>query len=144
MGSKKLVYCCIAGILLGFLIPLIFHTELYSTLMFGMVCGLGAGYILDKRDEEQGKKESRAFANRKAAEANRLMERARKGLENEYLRMDHDEDDLSVSDEEEEAIEEYESGEEEAGYDADEEEQAQKLNEAEELLRAARERIREK
>ena len=43
-----------------------------------------------------------------------------------------------------EAIEEYESGEEEAGYDADEEEQAQKPNEAEELLRAARERIREK
>ncbi len=135
MGSKKLIYCCIAGILLGFLVPLIFHTDGHVTLMVGMVAGLGIGYLMDMRDEKRGKEDSRRIANKKAAEANKLMERARKGLENEDLRGEQDlaEYEADEADEADEAFD---------GSDPDIEEEAKKLNEAEALLRSARDRIK--
>ena len=140
MGSKKLVWCCIVGIVLGFLVPVIFPWDRYVSLMVGMIGGLGVGYLLDKRDEQQDQETGTRIASKKAAEANRLMERARKGLDNEYLRMDHDE---PVSDEPEED-EGYGSDELQEVTDADEEieEEARKLNDAEELLRQARERMK--
>ena len=90
MGSKKLVWRCIAGILLGFLVPVFFPWDRYVTLMLGMIGGLGVGYLLDKRDEDLGQEANTRIANRKAREANRLMERARRGLEDETLRMDEE------------------------------------------------------
>ncbi len=142
MGSKKLVWCCIAGILLGFLVPVFFPWDRYVTLMLGMIGGLGVGYLLDKRDEDLGQEASTRIANRKAREANRLMERARRGLEDETLRMDEEGPEPVEEDEPEEAV--YEAGDDlEPVTDPDEEaeEQARKLNEAEDLLRAARERL---
>ena len=53
MGSKKLVYCCILGIVLGFLAPFILKTDKHTTLMIGMVGGLAIGYLLDARDGKQ-------------------------------------------------------------------------------------------
>ena len=142
MGSKKLVWCCIAGILLGFLVPVFFPWDRYVTLMLGMIGGLGVGYLLDKRDEDLGQEASTRIANRKAREANRLMERARRGLEDETLRMDEEGPEPVEEDEPEEEV--YEAGDDlEPVTDPDEEaeEQARKLNEAEDLLRAARERL---
>ena len=115
MGSKKLVWCCIAGILLGFLVPVFFPWDRYVTLMLGMIGGIGVGY---------------------------LMERARRGLEDETLRMDEEGPEPVEEDEPEEEV--YEAGDDlEPVTDPDEEaeEQARKLNEAEDLLRAARERL---
>jgi len=142
MGSKKLVWCCIAGILLGFLVPVFFPWDRYVTLMLGMIGGLGVGYLLDKRDEDLGQEANTRIANRKAREANRLMERARRGLEDETLRMDEEGPEPVEEDEPEEEV--YEAGDDlEPVTDPDEEaeEQARKLNEAEDLLRAARERL---
>ena len=135
MNSRKLIYCCIAGILLGFLVPMIFRTNQYTTLMVGMAAGLGIGYLLDMRDEKVGKENSRRIANKKAAEANRLMERARKGLEDENLRGERDlaEYDADDVDDVPGSIEKSEP---------DFEEEAKKLSDAEELLRSARERMK--
>ena len=133
MGSKKLVYCCIAGILLGFIVPKVLGTDPHVSLMVGMIAGLGIGYLLDVLDEHKGKEDSRLIVNRKAAEANRLMEEARKGLEDGTRRADRDTDGPDTSDEEETFDE----------TDEDIEEQAQKLSDAEELLRSARERMRD-
>ena len=91
MGNKKLVYCCIIGIVLGYVVPLILKTDPHSSLMIGMVGGLAVGYLLDSRDGRNSGEENRQMLNEKAEKANRLMERARRGVENEYLRMDHDE-----------------------------------------------------
>ena len=126
MGSKKLVYCCIVGILLGFLAPLVLKTDKHTSLMVGMVAGLGIGYLLDVRDSKQ-------------SDHNKLLERARRGVENEYLRMDYDEEE--PSDEPEEEVREEES-EVTRDPDAEADERAEKLNEAQELLRAARERMK--
>ena len=134
MNSKKLIYCCIAGILLGFLVPMIFRTNQYTTLMVGMAAGLGIGYLLDMRDEKAGKENSRLIANKKAAEANRLMERARKGLEDENLRGERD-----LAEYEEEVTDDAGSIADPA---SDIEEEAKKLNDAEALLRSARERMK--
>lgn len=151
MGSKKLVYCCIIGILLGFILPFFLKTDGYSTLMIGMVAGLAVGYLLDARDKQKSGEEGQRLINDKAEKANQLMERARRGVENEYLRMDYEEEE-----EEEEETPAEEETEESApieteetdplapviDYEAEAEEQEQKLNEAEELLRAARERMK--
>ena len=40
MGSNKLVFSCIIGILLGFLVPVIFPWDRYVTLMIGLIGGL--------------------------------------------------------------------------------------------------------
>ena len=73
------------------------------------------------------------------------MARARRGVENEYLRMDHDDDDGSVSEDEEEdltAADETDPVTPVIDYDEEAEEEARKLSEAEELLRSARERMK--
>ena len=135
MGSKKLVYCCIVGILLGFLAPLVLKTDRHTSLMVGMVAGLGIGYLLDVRDSKQADRTEQKSLGEKADRANKLLERARRGVENEYLRMDYD-------DEEEAAEEQPEEEVPVTDTEDDVDEQAEKLNEAEELLRAARERMK--
>ena len=149
MGSKKLVYCCIIGILLGFILPFFLKTDGYSTLMIGMVAGLAVGYLLDARDKQKSGEEGQRLINDKAEKANQLMERARRGVENEYLRMDYEEEEEEETPAEEEAEESAPIETEETDpvapvidYEAEAEEQEQKLNEAEELLRAARERMK--
>ena len=135
MGSKKLVYCCIVGILLGFLAPLVLKTDRHTSLMVGMVAGLGIGYLLDVRDGKQADRTEQKSLGEKADRANKLLERARRGVENEYLRMDYD-------DEEEPAEEQPDEEVPVTDTEDDADEQAEKLNEAEELLRAARERMK--
>ena len=150
MGSKKLVYCCIIGILLGFILPFFLKTDGYSTLMIGMVAGLAVGYLLDARDKQKSGEEGQRLINDKAEKANQLMERARRGVENEYLRMDYEEEEEEEETPAEEETEESAPIETEEtdpvapviDYEAEAEEQEQKLNEAEELLRAARERMK--
>ena len=135
MGSKKLVYCCIVGILLGFLAPLVLKTDKHTSLMVGMVAGLGIGYLLDVRDSKQADRTEQKSLGEKADRANKLLERARRGVENEYLRMDYD-------DEEEPAEEQPDEEVPVTDTEDDADEQAEKLNEAEKLLRAARERMK--
>ena len=147
MGSKKLVYCCIIGILLGFILPFFLKTDGYSTLMIGMVAGLAVGYLLDARDKQKSGEQGQRLINDKAEKANQLMERARRGVENEYLRMDYEEEEETPSEEEAEETASVEAEETDPvapviDYEAEAEEQEQKLNEAEELLRAARERMK--
>ena len=134
MGSKKLVYCCILGILLGFLAPLVLKTDRHTSLMAGMVAGLAIDYLLDVRDSKQADVNEQKSLGEKADRANKLLERARRGVENEYLRMDYDDEGSAEEPEEEIPVTDTED-------DADE--QAEKLNEAEELLRAARERMKQ-
>ena len=145
MGSKKLIWCCIIGIGLGFIVPLVFKLELYTFLMAGMVGGLAIGYLLDSLDRKKAGEDGQVLLNEKAKKANQLMARARRGVENEYLRMDHDEDeDASYDEPEEEEPSEADKPdrmERAAEYDEETEEEARKLNEAEELLRAAREKM---
>ena len=147
MGSKKLVYCCIIGILLGFILPFFLKTDGYSTLMIGMVAGLAVGYLLDARDKQKSGEEGQRLINDKAEKANQLMERARRGVENEYLRMDYEEEEETPAEEEAEETAPIETEETDPvtpviDYEAEADEQEQKLNEAEELLRAARERMK--
>ncbi len=143
MGSKKLIWCCIIGIVLGFIVPLIFKLELYTWLMVGMAGGLGVGYLLDSRDQKQAGEEGQLLLSEKAKKANQLMARARRGVENEYLRMDHDDDDESVFEEDNPAAaEEIDPVTPVIDYDEKAEEEARKLSEAEELLRSAREKLK--
>lgn len=146
MGSKKLVYCCILGIVLGFLAPFVLKTDSHVSLMVGMVAGLGIGYLLDVRDSKEAGEAGQAVLNKKADRANKLLERAKRGLEDETLRM-HDEntDDLTEAEEPEEP--ETGGSEDEltpvSDPEAEAAEQAEKLRKAEELLREARDRMNE-
>lgn len=127
MGGKKLVWCCIAGIVLGLVVPLVLPVYGPTALSVGMVAGLGLGYLLDVLDEKKTKNTDTAILTEKAREANRLMERARAEVEGKPA-ADIDEDmpgDL-----------------EEPDHELTDEEQAEKLSEAEEMLRKARERIK--
>ena len=90
MGSKKLVYCCIIGILFGFLAPLVLKTDRYTTLMMGMAGGLAIGYLLDIRDSKKNAQQGQVSLGKKADKANKLLDRAKRGLEDEHLRMDDD------------------------------------------------------
>ena len=142
MGSNKLVFCCIIGIVLGFLVPVIFPWDRYMTLMIGLIGGLAVGYLLDKRDEDQGSEEAARIANKKAAQANRLMERARAGLDDISLR-GTDEEDLNEDEEEEDDFSEEEDPMEDLhDYEAEARERERKLNDAEEMIRQARERMK--
>ena len=145
MGSKKLIWCCIIGIALGFIVPLVFRLELYTFLMVGMVGGLAIGYLLDTMDSRQKGQEGQLLLNEKAQKANQLMARARRGVENEYLRMDHDEEDLSHDEPEDEEFTETDEADrltQVTEMDDEEQEQAEKLSAAEELLRSAREKMK--
>ena len=109
-------------------------TDRHTSLMAGMVGGLAIGYLLDVRDSKQADVNEQKSLGEKADRANKLLERARRGVENEYLRMDYDDEGSAEEPEEEIPVTDTED-------DADE--QAEKLNEAEELLRAARERMKQ-
>ena len=140
MGNNKLVFCCIIGILLGFLVPVIFPWDRYVTLMVGLIGGLAVGYLLDKRDENQGSAETARIASKKAAQANRLLERARAGVDDPTLR-GTDEEDFDA-DEEEDLPEDEDPMEKLHDYEAEAREREQKLNDAEEMIRKARERMK--
>ena len=142
MGSKKLVYCCILGIVLGFLALLVLKTDKHTSLMAGMVAGLAIGYLLDVRDGKQADQSSQKSLGEKADKANKLLERARRGVDNEYLRMDYDEEEPAEEPEEETDDAAADPLTPVTDDDAEAEERAEKLNEAEELLRAARERMK--
>ena len=143
MGSKKLIYCCILGIVLGFLAPFVLKTDRYTSLMVGMVAGLGIGYLLDVRTGREADRNSQHSLGEKADKANKLLERARRGVENEYLRMDYDEDEPADEPEADVSDEDTADSLTSAGeIDPEAEEQAEKLSEAEELLRTARERMK--
>ena len=77
MGNKKLVICCIAGIVLGYLAPLVIPVLRSTTLSIGMVAGLAIGYFLDILDEKRNKESGYVVIAQKAGAANRLLEQAR-------------------------------------------------------------------
>ena len=133
MGNKKLVICCIAGIVLGFLAPFAIPVARSTALSIGMVAGLGIGYLMDISDEQKSKDAGRAVINKKADTANRLLEQARAEIRDEAY--EEDEEEAVPAEEAEE--QEY-SGEDELSP----EEESEKPNEAEELLRKARERMK--
>ena len=130
MGNRKLVFCCIAGIVLGYLAPLVFAVSRSTTLSIGMVAGLGIGYLLDILDEKKSKGNGTVVIAQKAGAANKLLEQARAEVRGEPY-------DESETDFEEEA----DAGEQSDMDELTPEEQSEKLNEAEELLRQARERM---
>lgn len=130
MGNKKLVICCIAGIVLGYLAPLVIPVLRSTTLSIGMVAGLAIGYFLDILDEKRNKESGNVVIAQKAGAANRLLEQARAEIQGKPF----DEDRTEF---EEETEPEKQSGPDEPSA----EEQSEKLNEAEELLRRARERM---
>lgn len=127
MKSKKLVWCCILGIVLGFIAPVVFHFDRSTSLSVGLAAGLGIGYLLDTLDEKKQKQTDVEALSGKAREANRLMERARAELDGDSVPEQEDDDNETGDDSETELSDE---------------EQTAKLNEAEELLRKARERIK--
>lgn len=131
MGSKKLVLCCIVGIVLGYSAPFVLNVTRSTSLSIGMVAGLAIGYLLDMQDEKKEKQTDTAALSQKAKEANRLLEQARAEVS-------------GVVPDKETPTEVTDKVSEEVSTDAEltDEEQAAKLNEAEELLRKARERIK--
>ena len=131
MGSKKLVLCCIVGIVLGYLAPFVLNVTRSTSLSIGMVAGLAIGYLLDMQDEKKEKQTDTAALSQKAKEANRLLEQARAEVS-------------GVVPDKETPTEVTDKVSEEVPADAEltDEEQAAKMNEAEELLRKARERIK--
>ena len=134
MGNRKLVICCIAGIVLGFLAPFALPVLRSTSLSIGMVAGLGIGYLLDISDEKRSKSAGNAAISQKAGEANRLLEQARAEIQGK-----------PYDDEDEAEADPVEEPEEEEYSDVNElspEEESEKLNEAEELLRKARERMK--
>ena len=133
MGNKKLVICCIAGIVLGFLAPFVIPVLRSTSLSIGMVAGLAIGYLLDISDEKRSKNAGNAALSQKAGAANRLLEQARAEVRGEPFEENEPEADP------------VEEPEEEDYSDVNElspEEESEKLNEAEELLRKARERMK--
>ena len=133
MGNRKLVICCIAGIVLGFLAPFALPVLRSTSLSIGMVAGLGIGYLLDISDEKRSKSAGNAAISQKAGEANRLLEQARAEIQGKP----YDEDEAEADPVEEPQEEEYSDVNE-----LSPEEESEKLNEAEELLRKARERMK--
>ena len=128
MKSKKLVWCCIAGIVLGFIAPVVFPFDRSTSLSVGLAAGLGIGYLLDIQDEKKQKQTDVEALSGKAREANRLMAQARAELDGESVPDPEEDDDIETGDNSETEL--------------SDEEQTAKLNEAEELLRKARERIK--
>ena len=127
MGSKKLVWCCIAGIVLGYLAPMVLKVARSTSLSVGMVVGLALGYLLDILDEKRAKNVDTEALSAKAEEANRLMERARAEVKGKGAA---------------ETDQEPEKNDSDTDVELSDEEQAAKLDAAEELLRKARERIK--
>ena len=132
MENKKLIFCCIAGIVLGYLAPKIIKTDQYVSLMVGLIAGLGVGFLLDEIDRKKASGKEQAVINEKASEAVRLMREARSRVESGETTNEDEigsyEDEAPVS-----------SGEEEL---PDAEEEAKKLAEAQDLIAAARERMK--
>ena len=132
MGSKILVWCCIAGIGLGFLAPLVFKVNQQTSLMIGMAGGLGIGYVLDLLREQKDRKDGTAVLSKKARRANELMEQARAEVSGQAL---------PAQKRDEEPAEDEGPSDEEEDTESSLAEEAEKLNNAEELLRKARERL---
>ncbi|MBQ6505354.1 MAG: hypothetical protein IJI57_15725 [Flexilinea sp.] len=130
MGSKKLVLCCIAGIVLGYLAPLALSVNRSTALSIGMVAGLAIGYLLDIMDEKRSQDSGNVVIAQKADSANKLLEQARAEVSGKPY-------DKSKTASEEDTVAREQSGTDELTP----EEQNEKLNEAEDLLRKARERI---
>ena len=133
MGNRKLVICCIAGIVLGFLAPFALPVLRSTSLSIGMVAGLGIGYLLDISDEKRSKSAGNAAISQKAGEANRLLEQARAEIQGKS----YDEDEAEAD-----PVEEPEGEDQSDVNELSPEEESEKLNEAEELLRKARERMK--
>lgn len=133
MGSKKLVWCCILGIVLGFLAPFVLPVLRSTSLSIGMVAGLGVGYLLDIMDEKKSSDVDSADLSRKAQNANRLMEKARAELDGRSAPGRKDDEHTKGPDADKKAGDFTPA--------LSEDEQAERLNEAEEMLRKARERI---
>ncbi len=133
MGNRKLVICCIAGIVLGFLAPFVLPVLRSTSLSIGMVAGLGIGYLLDISDEKRSKNAGNAAISQKAGAANRLLEQARAEVRGEPF---------EESEPEADPVEEPEEEEYSDVNELSPEEESEKLNEAEELLRKARERMK--
>ena len=130
MESKKLVLCCIAGIVLGYLAPLALSVNRSTALSIGMVAGLAIGYLLDIMDEKRSQDSGNVVIAQKADSANKMLEQARAEVSGKPY-------DKSKTVSEEDTNTAEESGTDELTP----EEQNEKLNEAEDLLRKARERI---
>ena len=116
---------------MGYLAPFVLNVTRSTSLSIGMVAGLAIGYLLDIQDEKKEKQTDTAALSQKAKEANRLLEQARAEVS-------------GVVPDKETPAEVTDKVSEEVPADAEltDEEQAAKLNEAEELLRKARERIK--
>jgi len=127
VGSKKLVWCCIIGIILGFLAPFVLKTNQQTSLMIGMAGGLGIGYILDMLDEKKAKAAGQKSIAEKAGRAGRMLEQARAEISGKAQP-------APEADQWDELPEEL--------PDLTAEEQSAKLSEAEEMIRKARERIK--
>ena len=126
MGNKILVWCCIVGIGLGFLVPLVFKVNQQTSLMIGMAGGLAVGYLLDIMREKKKRNAGNEVLSKKAQAANALLERARAEVSGESLPEMKSGDETFINDE---------------NQSVSLEEEAEKLNNAEELLRKAREKL---
>ena len=132
MGNQKLVWCCIAGIVLGYLAPFFVPVNRGTSLSIGMIAGLGIGYLLEvlgdrKNQEEQ--QDDNAVLNQKAQKANKLLEQARAEVSGDKKTSGMDRKKKSAEEKTEIA-------------EPTLEEQSEKLNEAEALLRQAREQLK--
>ena len=63
MKINKLAFCCMIGILLGFILPIFLKTDRYTTLMIGMVGGLIVGWLVDRIDTNKSSSQTQAQVN---------------------------------------------------------------------------------
>ena len=132
MGNQKLVWCCIAGIVLGYLAPFFITVNRGTSLSIGMIAGLGIGYLLEVLDDRKNKEEQQednAALNQKAQKANKLLEQARAEVSGSKNTSKKDRKKKSAEEKTEIA-------------EPTLEEQSEKLSEAETLLRQAREQLK--
>ena len=132
MGNQKLVWCCIAGIVLGYLAPSFIAVNRGTSLSIGMIAGLGIGYLLEILGDQKEKKEQQednAVLNQKAQEANKLLEQARAEVSGSKKTSGKDRKKKSAEEKPE-------------NTDLTIEEQSEKLSETEALLRQAREQLK--
>ena len=141
MGNTKLIICCIAGILLGYLAPIVLKTDQYVSLMVGLIAGLGVGVLLDEIDKRKTSGEEQDVINEKASEAVRLMEEARAQLE-DGITIGGSESSATETESDDAYEEEVSGSDEETDPSALDEEEARKLSEARDLIAAARERMK--
>ena len=132
MGNQKLVWCCIAGIVLGYLAPFFIAVNRGTSLSIGMIAGLGIGYLLevlgDRKDQKE-QQEDNAALKQKARQANELLDQARVEVSGDKKTSGMDRKKKSAEEKPE-------------NTDLTIEEQSEKLSEAEALLCQAREQLK--